>query len=337
MINKHLKKTYFLLFLIFTACGGGNKFDVDLSETSVTVDFIDWIPSLESKDAEKCLAKLKSGSGELYKYYLGRMIGADPEIDTQCIKMLDMFMYFPSTVEGIKEIKTVYKDFTPYLQELKTAFGYINYHFPERKKFKIVTYHSGFNYGIFPVDNEIGIGLDMYLGSKNKITQALPNEKFPQYIKNNMTPENLVVDALRGYTMINLVPENSGDDLVSAMVAEGKILYALDAFMPKSENYQKIRYTKAQLDWCEEYEARIWKEIVDHAWLYSKDVKVISQFVNEAPFTGTLPQDSPPRAGAWVGWQIVRAYANDNPDLSLKVILEEPDVRKILRSYKPPK
>lgn len=337
MIGSYLKKIYPIIILIFIGCGSKNSLDIDISGVSQEVNFIDWNQHLDSKNAKKCLETLRSTSGELQKYYLGDMIGAQPDLDSQCVKMLDLFMYYPSTVEGLKEIKTVFKDFEPYKQGITDGFKHVKFHYPSTKPIKIVTFHSGFNYGVFPVENEIGIGLEMYLGKENKITQALPTEKFPQYIKNNMTPQNLVIDVFRGYTIINLVEENKGKDLLSAIIYEGKILYALDAFLPEKEDFLKIRYTKEQLDWCIGSEKQIWKKIIDNEWLYGTDSKMINQFIIEAPFTGTLPQESPPRVGAWLGWQMVRAYASDNPELSVQDILEEKNVRKILKSYKPRK
>ena len=337
MISNHLKKIYPIIILFFIGCGSKSKLDVDISGVSQEVNFIDWNGYLNSKDAKKCLEKLRLTSGELQKYYLGNMIGAQPDIDSQCVKMLDLFMYYPSTVEVISEIKSIYKDFEPYKKEISKGFNYVKFHFPPTKPITVVTYHSGFNYGIFPVENEIGIGLEMYLGTENKVTQALPKETFPQYVKKNMTPENLVVDVFRGYTIINLVEENKGPDLLSALIYEGKILYALDAFLPEKEEFLKIRYTKEQLDWCIDSEKQIWKKIIDNSWLYGTEPKMINQFIIEAPFTGTLPQESPPRVGAWLGWQMVRAYANDHLELSVKQILEEKNARKILRSYKPKK
>ncbi|HYG51300.1 MAG TPA: hypothetical protein VD905_10380 [Flavobacteriales bacterium] len=336
MISRYLYKFWPVFFLFFSACSG-NKFDVDVSEVNVNISFIDWVPALENKNAAKCLQTLKESKGELYKYYLGRMIHANPSIDSQCIKMLDQFMYYPSTVEGIKQIKTVYSDFKPYEEELTAGIKHIAYHYPDKKNFRIYTYHSGFNFGIFPVGNETGIGLDMYLGANNKVTQALPLQSFPQYMKNNMEPANMVIDFFRGYAIFNLIPENKENDLLNTLVYEGKALYALDAFLPDKDEHEKLRYKKEQLDWCNTYHRQIWKEIIDNNWLYTTDTKVIVQFTNEAPFTGSLPQQSPPRVGAWLGWQMVKAYAEEFPDLTLKQILEETDARKILRSYKPPK
>lgn len=338
MVINSLKKIFGIIGLTgLVACGGGNRWDVSTGETSIEVSFLSWNDEIEAKKPDLLLKNMKADTRELYKYYLGTMIGVSPEMDSLCAVALDQFVNYPSTLEGIEQINKVYKDFSPYEDEIKSAFTYVKYHFADTKPLKVITYHSGFNFGVFPVENEIGIGLDMYLGENNVVTSALPLEKFPQYMKKNMDPKNLVVDVVRGYAMVNLIPEPEEKTLLARIVYEGKILLALDAFLPNKEDHEKIRYDKDGYDWCFAYEKEIWKDIVDNEWLYSTDEKMVGQFINEAPFTSTLPQNSPPRVGAWLGWQMVRAYANDHPELSLKDILNEKDAGKILRSYKPKK
>lgn len=335
MIGRYLKKFWWIFITLLSACGSGNKFDVDISKIDVKINHTNWIPVLKEKKPERFLQTIRTTSRELGKYYLGSMIQTNPEQDSLCIQTLDLFMNFPSTVESIKEIENLYGSPQALLAEIGTGFKYVKYHFPETKNQHIITYHSGFNFGVFPVENEIGIGLEMYLGPTNKVTLALGNEQFPQYIKNNMTKENLIVDVFRGYTLVNLIPDPQEDDLLATLVNEGKVLYAMDAFLPHKKDHEKIRYSPKQLEWCTTYEKEIWKTIIDNKWLYSTDKKMIGQFINEAPFTATLPQESPPRAGAWLGWQMVRAYAEEHSELSLKEILLEKDARKILRSYRP--
>jgi len=58
-----------------------------------------------------------------------------------------------------------------------------------------------------------------------------------------------------------------------------------------------------------------------------------------APFTNAenIPQDSPPQLGIYMGWQIVKAYMEDHPELSPADLLKEADAQKILKAYKPKK
>jgi uncharacterized protein YjaZ len=49
--------------------------------------------------------------------------------------------------------------------------------------------------------------------------------------------------------------------------------------------------------------------------LYSDDQKLKNRFINLAPFSKfylEIDNESPGRVGAWIGWQIVRSFAENN-------------------------
>jgi uncharacterized protein YjaZ len=56
----------------------------------------------------------------------------------------------------------------------------------------------------------------------------------------------------------------------------------------------------------------------------------IVRFVEPAPFTSAFTTDSPGRAGAWIGWQIVKKYMKKNSGISLQALMSENDYQKIL-------
>ena len=50
-----------------------------------------------------------------------------------------------------------------------------------------------------------------------------------------------------------------------------------------------------------------------------------------------MPSNSPGKVGAWLGWQIVKAYMKENPNTTLKELIAIKDGQKILTGskYKP--
>tara|TARA_R110002074_G_scaffold398112_1_gene589561 strand:- start:111 stop:341 length:231 start_codon:yes stop_codon:yes gene_type:complete len=58
--------------------------------------------------------------------------------------------------------------------------------------------------------------------------------------------------------------------------------------------------------------------------LFSTDSKLLGRFINPAPFSKfyleDIDADSPGRLGQYLGWQIVRAYMEQN-DVNLKEML----------------
>ena len=80
-------------------------------------------------------------------------------------------------------------------------------------------------------------------------------------------------------------------------------------------------------------------------YINSKDLMFTSNersfmgLIQDGPFSKGegVPQEAPPRIAVWLGWQIVRAYMDQHPDLTLAQLWEEIDSEKILKEsrYKP--
>ncbi len=46
--------------------------------------------------------------------------------------------------------------------------------------------------------------------------------------------------------------------------------------------------------------------------LFSVNNSDIVKYIGEGPFTTDFNKESPARTGAWIGWQIVRKYMDEN-------------------------
>ena len=81
----------------------------------------------------------------------------------------------------------------------------------------------------------------------------------------------------------------------------------------------------------------MWSYFIQNKMLYSTDLNEIMKFTHEGPFTSAFSKESPARTAHWVGWQIVRAYMNKNPEITLQQLMDEMDAQKILTQskYKP--
>ena len=71
--------------------------------------------------------------------------------------------------------------------------------------------------------------------------------------------------------------------------------------------------------------------------LYSKETASIIKFMGESPFIQGFPEGSPGRVGHYVGWQIVKAYMEKNPNTTIQELMQEQDAQRILTKskYKP--
>jgi uncharacterized protein YjaZ len=108
------------------------------------------------------------------------------------------------------------------------------------------------------------------------------------------------------------------------MVSAGKQLYFKDKMIPFKSDAEKIGYTQDQLDWAIANESYIWRYFVDRELLYSTDSKLPGRFINPAPYSKfyleEIDSESPGRLGQYMGWQIVRAYMNNN-NVTIKQLL----------------
>jgi uncharacterized protein YjaZ len=74
--------------------------------------------------------------------------------------------------------------------------------------------------------------------------------------------------------------------------------------------------------------------------LYSNDQKLIARFINPAPFSKfylEIDNESPGQVGAWIGWQMVRSFVQNN-DMPLENLLKTNAKEIFIKSkYKPKK
>tara|TARA_B110000459_G_scaffold201691_2_gene252946 strand:- start:295 stop:1314 length:1020 start_codon:yes stop_codon:yes gene_type:complete len=235
----------------------------------------------------------------------------------------------------INEVKTdvahVYSDFTPFETELNEAFKHYKHYFPKKNIPEVITYISGFNYAITTDKNYLGIGLDMFLG---KDYDAYAQLGLPKYKTAFMSKNGLVAGAMLGWIATEFELKEKNADLLTEMIHQGKTLYLMDALMPKASNTIKINYTKPQLEWCENNAEPVWFYFIDNQLLYTKDTKEIIKYMGESPFIQGFPEGSPGRIGHWIGWQIVKAYMNKNPTITVLQLMNNNNAQELLNKSK---
>jgi len=324
------------LFLI--SCSS-NPLDVDVSKIDVSVNVKRLDRAIfEEEINENTIEKLRLQFGLAFDIFEGNILYPNRISDSSL--MVDELSRFSSekVMKGAyQSTKETFGNLSQLKYQLDIAFRYIKYYFPNHKVPVVITFPSAFNSGVFSSDGLILIGLEMYLGQENEYIKGISTDQIPNYIKRLMTKEFLITDIMRSWIDFSLMDKQTPTDFLGTILRQGKIMYAAESFLRNTEGFELMRYTKNQLDWCNKSESSIWNFLVDNNYLFTTNPTVINQFVNDAPFTTGLPQDSPPRVGVWLGWKIIQAYMLDNPDVGLPQLLTENDNNKILKSYKPNK
>jgi len=125
--------------------------------------------------------------------------------------------------------------------------------------------------------------------------------------------------------------------LLDNMLFRGKVMYLLSVFMPNEKPEDIMGYSDEQWKWTKKNEKEIWATIIDQKHLFSTDLQLIRKYMNDAPFTAPVSQESPGRLGTWIGWQIVESYMNRNTKVSLTDLMKDSNYQKILEEsgYRP--
>ena len=320
---------YLLTFTIlsFIGCSGTTMKNSGLSQQEkVTIIRFDKdvYNYLQQPDAVK-----ESGLKEKYPLLLpafGRIAMDNSDPATFFPALRDYFSH-PALMQIYKDALTTFDNLSGYEEELSNVSSLVSQNLPEKKLPVFAMHVSGFRENTIIVNNLISISIDKYLG----YNYTAYKEFFQPFERQQMQPEYLVRDYLKAWLMSDVVKSDVEDQtLLSAMVDEGKILYALSLLLPEKNAEEIIGYTKAQTDWCKQNEKSTWQNIVKQNYLYSTDHMITTRFINDGAYTAIVSKDSPGRIGTWIGWQIVEQYAKKKGsslqniiDTDAQIILKE--------------
>jgi hypothetical protein len=324
------------LIFIFNSCNKSSRFEIDTTKERIEVKIHRFDKDFISLDT----ANMKSGLNQLFKKYSEFLPVFTNEIldttatDTAAIQHL-FYKFLTDTTFAQTNKKTLetFANITDIEQQISDAYTYIHHYFPEVKLPEIYFYVSGFNRSVMMNNKFIGIGTDFYLGSDFYAYKGLTYE----YLVKNMRRECLATDLVSATLFRMFLMNSSQNRLLDNMLFRGKVLYLMSVFMPNEKPENIIGYSPEQLKWCLTNEKQIWGAIIDQKHLFSTDMLLIKKYMNDAPFTATISQESPGRLGTWIGLQIVQSYMNKNHNVSLRDLMKESDYQKMLENsgYRP--
>ena len=282
------------------------------------------------------LSDLQTGLRKIqHNYYF--FLGTDLD-DPKKLDEMRSYLENPRNIDFQKACESRYRDLSRVESDLTETFRHWKFYFPDIRFPRVYTYISGGDYTrpVQLADSVLIIALDTYLGKDFKPYLA---DGLARYKAERMTEENIVPDCAREIVSA-MYPESSVPGTVlGGMVEAGKRQYLLEALIPGVPAYLKLDYTKEQYDWVKKNESHVWAALVDNRLLYSSDGQYFRMFLADGPYTMEFSKESPPRLGEWIGLQIIRSYMQKNPEITLKMMVQETDAQKILTlsGYKPEK
>jgi len=336
-----MKKINVLILLLaglslLSSCSKNNRFKIDTDENRVTVKIHRFDKDLLTLDT----TNLKTGVKKLYSKYPDFL----PEFvynvldttaaDTNAVSHeFHKFLTDKTFTQVNKKTLQTFDDVSDIEKKISDAFTYIHFYFPEVKLPEIYFYVSGFNRAIMMNDKFIAVGTDLYLGSDYPAYKDYTYE----YMLFNMRRECVATDLVSATLFRMFVMNSSEYRLLDNMLFRGKVMYLLSVFMPNEKPEDIMGYRDEQWKWTKKNEKEIWATIIDQKHLFSTDLQLIRKYMNDAPFTAPVSQESPGRLGTWIGWQIVESYMNKNTKVSLTDLMKDSNYQKILEKsgYRP--
>jgi len=320
-------------FLLFSCNRNPLKVDVKSIEVKPEILRFD-IDLFESK--LNTLEAFKAKYGSFLPDYIYGIMGFEGDEKT-AFNQLMMFKNDPNAKKVYEHTKEQFKDFTPYENEIKKAYQYFKYYYPEEVVPKIITYTSNFSFYINPVGQDyIGIGLDMHLGENFTPYKYAEIENYWHKI---LTPQTIVLHQILAHANDKFTRNISDNPtFLDKAIYEGKLLYFTDATLLDMKDNVKIGMSEKEYAWCLAEEQNIWNYFVTKKLIYESDSRKYTRFFKEGPKTiaEDMAEDAPPMLGKFIGWQIVRKYmTNKNP--KLQDFMQNTNAAEILNDskYKP--
>jgi len=232
-------------------------------------------------------------------------------------------------------VQEVFEDITPLEDELTHLFKHINYHFPQTKIPQVVTLTNNVDYQIKTVysDSLVLLSLDTFLGADHELYEGIPS-----YIRKELDQKFIASQLVEKFGAY-VIPPVEDRTFLAQMLYEGKKMYLQDLLLPHELETTKAAYTEEELNWVKENELYIWQYFVERQVLYKTDPEWVQRFLEPAPFSKfylQLDNESPGRVGRWIGWQIVRSFVRQNPEINTEELLRMPTQKLFnLSKYKP--
>ncbi len=348
-MNWESKKLFIGLLLLFTLGAGCDEHNdprknVEIEKEEINPISFTRLDSIVFHTPTDSLFKKKIQQipPDITDHYLQEIMRMGPPEQNETWSILQQFVAFKDMkdLQAAIEKKHLPSNIATYNQEFSQALARLKKQLPKEKSPQIVYMNGGLSAASYANKQILYVGLDYYL-YPDPLVNEFPSDRFPLYKKKNMQSQYLVPNAIFNWLSYryneydSLPPEKN--DFLNSLIYTGKLMYAMDIILPDLSDTTKMMWSEKEWEWANENEMNIWKEMARQEVMFGTKKEEIYKWFTEAPFTnaGNLPQKSSPQLGLWMGWKIVSAYMEKNPEITLEQLWKERNNQKILSAFKP--
>lgn len=232
-------------------------------------------------------------------------------------------------MEAVEAFEDNYDTFE---NDLQTLYTWLNYYYPQEKLPEVKTMVTGLYQDMYVSNESIVIGIDYFIGPEATFKPI----QMPAYIQKRYTQQHLVpwIAKFIASSYSELGEENT---LLSEMIDIGKVMYFTGQLMPCTPDSLIIGYDPTEMKNVADNREIIWANLIENDLLYNTEEMMKQKFLGERPNIYEISKNCPGRVGAYMGWEIVKAYMKQNKNVTLQDLLAETDHNKIFRKskYKP--
>ncbi len=321
----------FLLLLFLVASGCTPKVE-PIPLSIMRFDHDVW--TLKDSVSPTALETIRLRYGAFGALYFEEMVHLGSQTDSLFPERIRLFLDHPVVDGAFSQTRALYSDLASEERAFGEAFARYTSFFPDEPLPEFYACVTGFNHSVVTAEGIVAIGLDKYLGSEEPYYGRLG---LAEYQRRVMRREYLVPDVMRAIGYARFAKNDSSENLISDMIFEGRNLYFVKQLLPQFPDTLLFGFTGAQLDWCHAAKSDIWRMLIEQELLFSADRMTRIKLIQPAPFTSYFSTESPGRAAVWLGYEIVRAYMKQNPELSIPHLMAERNYQNILNGsrFKP--
>lgn len=330
------KHTYFFFVLLFIfSCSSEDKHVKvkEAEEKKIDLKVVRLEEQLFNLKNKQEARQLLLANPSLVKDYLGLPY---PIQDSQFVDIFYDFYTNPDLKKFYQKSTKEFGDFSDVKTSLTELFKYTTYYYPKYKVPEVQTIITGFRFDkdISFSDDTIIISYDYFLGPKSEFKPPLYDYFLERYQKPYLSP--MIAQAISARFNNSNMDDKS---MLASMIYYGKAHYFTERVMPSLQDTLNIMYTGTQLADVEKHIDVIWGHFIEKQLLFDKTKFQVDKYCGERPVISEIGEKCPGRIGRWLGWQIVRSYMKENPNVTLQQLMEDNDAMKIFKAskYKPGK
>jgi hypothetical protein len=340
LINmKNILLFFLVCFFLFACTNTSDGPDVSNIKVEIPIERFDRsFFSLDTNNISSGLRKLQNDYPDFYPDFMNEILGVSGADTNQATTEVSKF-FIKGYLPLYQILDKKYTDIDWLQKDLQHAFQYVRYYFPDHKTGKATLFIGPLDApGVALTKSGVAIGLHQFGGKDFPAYQSMEVQQlFPAYISRRFEPQYIVANAMKAVVTDIYPDRNAGKGLIEQMIEKGKQWWLLDKFLPTTPDSIKTGFTKNQLDWCDKNEGMIWNSVITNEKdIYTKDPISLQNYIGEAPFTPSMPEASPGNIGQWIGWQIVKKFAENNSSMTVADLLKT-EAKKIFEEakYKP--